>query len=84
LNTMSVKPLFLHTELCHSCNRAYQISQRVEQFGVGVAIVLAGLAILTDGSGMQMGAVLLAVAALIVTLGANQLKHRFETYSDSH
>jgi len=56
----------------------------VEQFGVGVAIVLAGLAILTDGSGMQMGAVLLAVAALIVTLGANQLKHRFETYSDSH
>jgi phenylpropionate dioxygenase-like ring-hydroxylating dioxygenase large terminal subunit len=84
LNTMSVKPLFLHTELCHSCNQAYQISQRVQQFGVGVAILLAALAILTNDAGLQRGVVLLAVAALIVTVGANKLKHRFEAYSDSH
>ncbi|MEQ9371833.1 MAG: hypothetical protein RIG63_22790 [Coleofasciculus chthonoplastes F3-SA18-01] len=73
-----------HTELCGSCNRAYQVTQRVEQWGVGVAIVWAALAILMDGSGMKMGAVLLAVAAVIVAVFANKLKHRFEAYSKSH
>ncbi len=81
---MSVKPLFWHTELCGSCNRAYQVTQRMEKWGVGVAIVLAALAILSDDSGMEMGAVLLAVAAVIVAVFANKLKHRFEAYSKSH
>jgi len=83
-NKMSVQPLFWHTELCGSCNQAYQVTQRVEQSGVGVAIVLAALAILSDGSGMQIGAVLLAIAAVIVAVFANKLKHRFEAYSKSH
>jgi hypothetical protein len=33
---------------------------------------------------MKMGAVLLAVAAVIVAVVANKLKHRFEAYSKSH
>ncbi|MFP4101768.1 hypothetical protein [Coleofasciculus sp.] len=83
-NKMSVKPSFLHTEICGSCNRAYQVTQRMGKWGVGVAIVLAALAILSDDSGMKMGAVLLAVAAVIVAVFANKLKHRFEAYSKSH
>lgn len=76
----SAKPKFYHTELCGSCNRAYQVSQQVEKLSTAIALILATLAILTDQSGMQIGTVLLAAVSVMVTVVAKTLKHRFAMY----
>lgn len=82
-NQISVKPLVWHTELCQSCNRAYQVTQRVEQWCLGLAIVWAIWAIVTDDSSLKIAAVLLAVVTMMVAVVANKLKYRFEAYSNS-
>ncbi|ARV59118.1 (2Fe-2S)-binding protein [Nostocales cyanobacterium HT-58-2] len=67
-----------HTQLCDSCSRAYQVTNRVKQISVGVAIALAALAILADGSWIQVVAVLASLGAVGLAVAAQRFKTHFE------
>lgn len=67
-----------HTQLCSSCSRTYLVTNRVKQISVGVAIALAALAILADGSWIQVAAVLASLGAVAIAVGAEKLKIHFE------
>ncbi|MFB2970991.1 Rieske 2Fe-2S domain-containing protein [Aerosakkonema sp. BLCC-F183] len=72
-----------HTQICSSCNRAYQVTNKLKQAAVGVAIAFAALGIVTDGfaSTMAVSAALLAVALAVV---AAQAKTKFERSYTRH
>lgn len=67
-----------HTVICSSCNRAYQITNRLKQTFVAVAIALAALAILTDSSLTQLVAVSGSLFALGIAAVAKKIKTKFE------
>ncbi|NEQ24808.1 MAG: Rieske 2Fe-2S domain-containing protein, partial [Microcoleus sp. SIO2G3] len=67
-----------HTQICSSCKRAYQVTNRLKQVSVGVAIALFALAIVTDGSGMQIAAVSASLGAVALAAIAENVKTRFE------
>ncbi|BAZ21166.1 Rieske [2Fe-2S] domain-containing protein [Kalymmatonema gypsitolerans NIES-4073] len=60
------------------------MTNRVKQISVGVAIALAALAILADGSWIQVGAVLASLAAVGIAVGAEKLKTHFERSYTRH
>jgi hypothetical protein len=66
-----------HTLICSSCNRAYQVINRLKQGSVGVAIALAALAIVTDTSGMQIAAVSTSLFAVAMAIVAEKIKIHF-------
>ncbi|HEY9876291.1 MAG TPA: Rieske 2Fe-2S domain-containing protein [Candidatus Obscuribacterales bacterium] len=66
-----------HTQLCSSCNRAYQVTNKLKQSLVGVAIALAGVAIVTDGA-YQIVAVAVALSFVGLAVVADKLKTKFE------
>lgn len=72
-----------HTLICSSCHQAYQLTNKLKQAGVGAAIAMAALAIVTDGiaSKMSISASLLAVILAVV---AEQFKIRFERTHTRH
>ena len=67
-----------HTQLCSSCNRAYQLTARLKQTFIGVAIALAALAIITDGSVMQIAAVSASLLLVAMAIVAEKLKIQFQ------
>jgi len=67
-----------HTQICSSCNRAYQVTNRLKQVSVGVAIALFALAIVADGSGMQITAVSASLLAVVMAIVAEKVKTKFE------
>ncbi|MFH7026334.1 MAG: Rieske 2Fe-2S domain-containing protein [Heteroscytonema crispum UTEX LB 1556] len=66
-----------HTQICNSCNRAYQVTKRIKQTLIGIAIALAAVAIVTDGSAMQIVTVL-AISAVAWAVVAEKVKTKFE------
>lgn len=79
-NLVPIEQSLRHTELCSSCHRAYQSSKSLKQFFVGVAIFLAALAIITDGSGSQLIAVLASLSAVALSALAENFKAKFERF----
>lgn len=79
-NTVKTEPSFKHTELCSSCNRAYQVTKQLKPVFVGIAIALAALAIITDSSGLQIGLVSAALSIVIAAFVAQKLQDDFERY----
>ena len=73
-----------HTQICNSCNKAYQTTIRVKQIFVAFAIALAGFAIITDISRVQIGAVLLSILFVILAVVANQIQMKFERSYTRH
>ncbi len=73
-----------HTLICSSCNRTYQVSNRLKQSLVGVAIALFALAIVTDGSAMQIAAVSSSLLALALAVVAEKIKTKFERSYTRH
>ena len=71
---------FKHTELCASCNQAYQVTKQLKQTFVGIAIALAALAIVTDGSWLQIATVSAFLSAVIGAFVAQKLQADFECY----
>ncbi|MBW4594009.1 MAG: hypothetical protein KME46_14090 [Brasilonema angustatum HA4187-MV1] len=77
------KPILLdrfsrHTPICSSCNRAYQVTNRVKQGCIGVAIALAAVAILADDSRIRIAAISVSIAAIVMSVMAHTLKTHFE------
>ncbi|MEH2233204.1 MAG: Rieske 2Fe-2S domain-containing protein [Nostoc sp.] len=67
-----------HTLICSSCNRAYQVTNRVKQGCIGVAIALAAVAILADDFRIKIAAISVAIAAIVISVMAHTLKTHFE------
>ncbi|MBW4632473.1 MAG: Rieske 2Fe-2S domain-containing protein [Iphinoe sp. HA4291-MV1] len=77
LNSTPLDRFSQHTQLCSSCSGAYQLTKRVKQTSVGVAIALAALAISADGW-MQILAVSASLGAVGIAVAAQKLKTHFE------
>ncbi|MEH1769024.1 aromatic ring-hydroxylating dioxygenase subunit alpha [Nostoc sp.] len=73
-----------HTLICNSCSQAYQLTKRVQQSCVGVAIAFAAIAILTDTSGIKIAAVSTAITLIILAVMAQRLKTQFEDSYTRH
>ncbi|MEH2150029.1 aromatic ring-hydroxylating dioxygenase subunit alpha [Nostoc sp.] len=73
-----------HTLICNSCSQAYQLTKRVQQSCVGVAIAFAAIAILTDTSGIKIATVSASVALIILAVMAQKLKTQFEHFYSRH
>ncbi|MEH2186050.1 MAG: Rieske 2Fe-2S domain-containing protein [Nostoc sp.] len=73
-----------HTLICNSCSQAYQLTKRLQQSCIGVAIALAAVAILTDTSGIKIAAVSTSVALIILAVMAQRLKTQFENSYTRH
>lgn len=69
-----------HTQICSSCNRAYRLTNTVKQTLIGIAIFLASVAILADGSGIKIGAVAAALVSVGLAVAAAKLKLQFEHF----
>lgn len=67
-----------HTQICSSCNRAYQVTNQLKQIFVGVAIALAALAIVTDKFESKIVAVSASLAAVVLAAVLAKVKTKFE------
>ncbi len=67
-----------HTEICGSCSQAYEVTKRVKQTLVGLAIALAALGIVLDHSWIQVLVVSASVSAVLLTVVAEKVKTKFE------
>jgi hypothetical protein len=76
--SMQIERSLRHTELCSSCNQAYQVTSRMKQVSVGVAIAMAALAIVTEHSWHQIVAMSLSLSAVALAAIAQILKTKFE------
>ncbi|WP_017316572.1 aromatic ring-hydroxylating dioxygenase subunit alpha [Mastigocladopsis repens] len=76
-NPMLLDRFSQHTQLCRSCTHAHQVTTRVKQTCVGVAIALAALAILTD-AWIQVMAVSASLGAVALAVAATEFKTHFE------
>lgn len=77
------KPVLLdrfsqHTQICSSCNRAYQVTNKLKPTLVGVAIALAGVAIVADASWMQIVTVAAALSVVALAALTQKAKTKFE------
>ena len=73
-----------HNKICSSCSRAYQVTNRIKQISIGVAIALFATAILLDTSRIQIVAVSLSLSAVIIASLAQILKTKFELSYTRH
>jgi phenylpropionate dioxygenase-like ring-hydroxylating dioxygenase large terminal subunit len=82
-----------HTQLCSSCNRAHQVTNKLKQGSVGVAIAkrcceaqiaLGALAIVTDHSWYQIVAMSLSLSAVALAVVAQIVKTKFERSYQRH
>ncbi|MGL5923148.1 PaO family protein, partial [Chroococcidiopsis sp.] len=67
-----------HTQICSSCNRAYQVTNQLKQIFVGVAIALAALAVVTDKFESKSVAVSASLAAVVLVAVLSKVKTKFE------
>ncbi|MGB3694884.1 MAG: Rieske 2Fe-2S domain-containing protein [Spirulinaceae cyanobacterium] len=75
---MATDRLSRHTQICHSCNQAYQNSLKLKQILIAVAILLAGAAIIVDNNQFQLGIITLAFLAIATAASLNKLSTHFE------
>ncbi|MBN3908477.1 MAG: Rieske 2Fe-2S domain-containing protein [Nostoc sp. NMS1] len=73
-----------HTIICHSCNQAYQVTNKVRQSCIGVAIALAAVAILADDSRIRIAAISASLTAIMISAMAQTLKTHFERSYTRH
>jgi phenylpropionate dioxygenase-like ring-hydroxylating dioxygenase large terminal subunit len=83
-NSVLINRLRRHTEICSSCNQAYQVTKSLKQTLVGVAIALAALAIVTDGYWVQIVALLASISAVSLAFVAEKVKTKFERSYSRH
>ncbi|MBH8565505.1 Rieske 2Fe-2S domain-containing protein [Nostoc sp. CENA67] len=83
-NSTSLDRFLQHTQICHSCNRAYQVTNQFKQIFIGVAIALASLGILIDNPQLKIGIILAAIASVGLAFGAQKLKIQFERSYTRH
>ncbi len=73
-----------HTQICSSCNQAYQNTNKLKQTFIGVAIALAAIAILVDNYQLKIAIVSSALLAVGLAVLAQKLKIQFERSYTRH
>jgi hypothetical protein len=73
-----------HTQICSSCNQAYQTTNKLKQIFIGVAIALAAIAILVNDSNLKIATVSAALVAVGLVVMAQKLKIQFERSYTRH
>ncbi|MEH2013226.1 aromatic ring-hydroxylating dioxygenase subunit alpha [Nostoc sp.] len=86
---LNSKPILLdrfsrHTLICNSCNQAYQVTNRLKQSCIGVAIAASAVAILADDSRIRIAAISLSIAAVVMSAMAQTLKTHFQRSYTRH
>jgi phenylpropionate dioxygenase-like ring-hydroxylating dioxygenase large terminal subunit len=66
-----------HTQICSSCNRAYQNTQQVKKVSIAVAIIFAAIGIITEGN-LSILSVSTGLIAVIIAVLAQKLITHFE------
>ncbi|MGB3403000.1 MAG: Rieske 2Fe-2S domain-containing protein [Microcoleaceae cyanobacterium] len=66
-----------HTQICSSCNRAYQTTQNIKKVSLALAIVFAALGIVSENN-LSILAVFTALIAIMIAVVAQKLKAHFE------
>lgn len=72
-----------HTLICSSCHRAYQVTNKLKQGFVGIAIAMAAFGIITEGFASQIAAASAFVSAAALAAFAEKVKTKFE-HSHTH
>lgn len=67
-----------HTQICATCSRAYQQTEKAKQLAIAFAIVFAAVAIILDDSPGQILAILAALLSVVAVAIAQTLKTHFE------
>ncbi|WGV27951.1 Rieske 2Fe-2S domain-containing protein [Halotia branconii] len=73
-----------HTQICNSCNQAYQTTNKLKQTFIGVAIAFAAIAILVDAYYLKIATVSAALLAVGLAVFAQKLKIKFERSYTRH
>ncbi|MEH2374760.1 aromatic ring-hydroxylating dioxygenase subunit alpha [Nostoc sp.] len=73
-----------HTLICSSCNQAYQVTNKVKQSCIGVAIALAAVAIIADDSRIRIAAISVSLVAVVMSAMAQTLKTHFQRSYTRH
>ncbi|GET38947.1 aromatic ring-hydroxylating dioxygenase subunit alpha [Microseira wollei] len=63
-----------HTQICNSCNRVHQISNRVKQSFIIAAIILAAIAMITENYQARIIGVSLFILSLSIASAAQKVK----------
>lgn len=83
-NLASLDRFVQHTQICNSCNRAYQVTNQLKPIFIGIAIALASLGILIDNPQLKIAIVLAAIASVGLAFAAQKLKIQFERSYTRH
>lgn len=67
-----------HTQICRSCNQAYQVTNRLKQTLIGVAIAAFAFATITDRIEIKIAALSLSVLVITLVVGLGKLRTHFE------
>ncbi|MBH8554728.1 Rieske 2Fe-2S domain-containing protein [Nostocaceae cyanobacterium CENA357] len=84
LNLTPLDRFSQHTQICSSCNQAYQITNKLKQTFIGVAIALAAIAILVDNYPLKIATVSAALLTVGLAVFAQKLKTQFERSYTRH
>ena len=78
-----INRLSRHTQMCSSCNRAYQVTNKLKKGAIGIAIAFAALGIVTDGFSSTI-AVSVSLLAVVLAVLAEKVKTKFERSYTRH
>lgn len=81
---LPIERLARHTLLCNSCNRAYQVTKKLKQSLVVVAIAIAALGIVTDRVSSKILVVSLFLASAALAVIFDKFKSKFELSHTHH
>ncbi len=78
LETMSFDRFTRHTQICSSCNRAYQRTKMFKQASITAAIIFAALGIVAENSTIKTIAVITAILMAGMSASLQKFKTHFE------
>lgn len=73
-----------HTQICGSCNQAYKNTKKIKQGFIGLAVILAAIALILDHSSLKYFLVATAILSVSFAVVAEQVKIKFERAYTRH
>ncbi|MDJ0511263.1 MAG: Rieske 2Fe-2S domain-containing protein [Crocosphaera sp.] len=73
-----------HTQICGSCNQAYENTKKIKKILIAVAILLAAIALVLDHSWVQYCLVAASLLSVALVFIAEQVKIKFERAYTRH
>ncbi|MGK7930262.1 MAG: Rieske 2Fe-2S domain-containing protein [Microcystaceae cyanobacterium] len=67
-----------HTQICSSCNQAYENTKKIKKILIGLAIILGALALILEHSWVEYLVVTASLLSVALAVVAEQVKIKFE------